>query len=315
MASRQAHPLARVGDLEIRLIRVFKAVVESGGFTAAVPTLGVSRSAISLYMADLEARIGLKLCQRGRSGFALTEEGKEVYDAALQLLAATETFRTEVNSLHRALRGELNIGITDNLVSLPRMTITNALAALKARGPEVHINIFMRPSGEVESGVIDGRFHVGVVPMVNPMSALDYRHLYAESAYLYCAAGHPLAASGDAVSTERIVAADAVQPSYSLPVAGQRFHANLNGTATATDREGIAFLVLTGSYIGFLPEHFAQRWVEGGHLQPLRPTEYRYRIDYAAITRQGRRPHRVLETFLAEIETTPASDTPDVIMR
>ena len=41
------HPLAHVGDLEIRLIRVFKAVVENGGFTAAVPALGVSRSAIS----------------------------------------------------------------------------------------------------------------------------------------------------------------------------------------------------------------------------------------------------------------------------
>lgn len=302
MALQKIHPLTRIGDLEIRLIRVFKAVVDSGGFTAAVPTLGISRSAVSLYMTDLEARIGLKLCQRGRSGFSLTEEGREVYDAAMQLLAATETFRTEVNSLHSALRGELNIGITDNLISLPQMKITHALARLKAQGPEVHINIYMCPSGEVESGVIDGRFHVGVVPVVNAMSALDYRHLYTEDTYLYCGALHSLAASGEAADAAAIAAADAVQPAYSLSAEGQSSHAGLNGTATASDREGIAFLLLTGCYIGFLPEHFARRWVAAGQLFRLCSADYAYCVDYAAITRRGRRPHRILETFLTDLE-------------
>lgn len=300
--------LARVGDLEVRLIRVFKAVVDSGGFTAAVPTLGISRSAISLYMTDLEARIGLKLCQRGRSGFSLTEEGREVYDAAMQLLAATETFRTEVNSLHSALRGELNIGITDNLVSLPQMKITHALARLKAQGAEVHINIYMRPSGEVETGVIDGRFHVGVVPMVNTLSALDYRHLYSEPTYLYCGASHPLAPGGAQADAAAIAAADAVEPAYSLSAEGQACQAELNATATASDREGIAFLVLTGCYIGFLPEHFARRWVIDEQLVRLGSEDDGYRVNYAAITRRGRRPHRILETFLAglEADSTPS---------
>lgn len=310
MAQHLMPALARVGDLEIRLIRVFKAVVESGGFTAAVPTLGISRSAISIHMADLEARVGLKLCQRGRSGFALTEEGREIYDAAQRLLSAMETFRTEVNGLHRELRGELNIGITDNLISLPQMSITNALTRLKTRGPEVQINIHMRPSGEVESGVVDGRFHVGVVPRINPLSALDYQHLYAETAHLYASSSHALGTVTDGqVSLAAIAAADAVVPAFSLPAEGQRRQESLRGTATATDREGIAFLVLTGRYIGYLPAHFAQRWVEHGRMRALRPQDCRYRIDYAAITRRGRRPHRVLETFLAEIgvPATPRS--------
>lgn len=78
---------------------------------------------------------------------ALTEEGREIYQAADRLLAASEAFRSEVNSLHCQLRGELNIGITDNLVTLPHMRVTGALAKLKRRGPDVHLNIHMIPPG------------------------------------------------------------------------------------------------------------------------------------------------------------------------
>ena len=95
MIKRQRGSLGQVSDFEIRLIRVFKAVVECGGFTAAEETLGISRSAISLHMSDLERRLGLLLCQRGRGGFSLTEEGHQVFEAGLTLLASLETFRSE----------------------------------------------------------------------------------------------------------------------------------------------------------------------------------------------------------------------------
>lgn len=68
-----------------------------------------------------------------RAGFALTDEGREVYRATQTLLAALEGFRAEVNDLHQHLRGELNIGIINNLVTLPQMRITHALSALKGQ--------------------------------------------------------------------------------------------------------------------------------------------------------------------------------------
>lgn len=141
--SRRPDPLAQVSDFDIRLLKIYRSVVECGGFSAAENVLGIGRSAISQQMNDLEQRLGLRLCQRGRAGFSLTEEGREVYHSALQLLSALETFRTEVNGLHQHLRGELNIGLTDNLVTLPHMRITHALAELKDRGPDVRIQIRM----------------------------------------------------------------------------------------------------------------------------------------------------------------------------
>ena len=121
MSNRRPGALAQVSDFDIRLLRIFRSVVECGGFSAAETVLGIGRSAISQQMSDLEQRLGLRLCQRGRAGFSLTEEGREVYQSALQLLGALESFRTEVNGLHHHLRGELTIGLTDNLVTLPHM--------------------------------------------------------------------------------------------------------------------------------------------------------------------------------------------------
>jgi len=302
MSARRPEPLAQVSDFDIRLLKLFRSVVECGGFSAAESVLGIGRSAISQQMSDLEQRLGLRLCQRGRAGFALTEEGREVYQSTQQLLAALESFRTEVNGLHQHLRGELNIGLTDNLVTVPHMRITGALARLKERGPDVRVNIRMTPPSEVEQGVLDGRLHVGVVPVVGGLSGLDYQPLYDERSRLYCAVAHPLFYVDDKeLADERLNNQDAIAPTFRLPPEIQNHYGVLNCTASASDREGMAFLILTGRYIGYLPDHYAEAWIKEGRLRALKADSRFYDISLASVTRKGRRPHLVLESFLEEL--------------
>jgi len=299
MSTRRAEPLAQVSDFDIRLLKLFRSVADCGGFSAAESVLGIGRSAISQQMSDLEQRLGLRLCQRGRAGFALTAEGREVYQSTQQLLAALESFRTEVNGLHQHLRGELNIGLTDNLVTVPHMRITNALARLKERGPEVRIHIRMTPPSEVERGVLDGRLHIGVVPQAGALSGLDYQALYDERSLLYCAVGHPLFYVDDQqLEDQRLNAQDAIAPTFRLPPEVQSHYQALNCTASASDREGMAFLILTGRFIGYLPDHYAAAWVQQGRLRALKADSRFYDLSLAAVTRKGRRPHLVLESFL-----------------
>ncbi|WP_431023774.1 LysR family transcriptional regulator [Halomonas sp. H5] len=301
MSRRKAALTGQLSDADLRLLRIYRQVVECGGFSAAEVELNISRAAISMAMNDLETRLGLRLCQRGRSGFSLTDEGAEVYEAVLQLLAAVEGFRTRVNGLHAWLKGELNIGITDNLVTMPEMHITHALSALKARGPEVRINIRMIPPSEIELGVLDGRLHTGVIPALKTLPGLNYLSLYEETSRLYCAMGHPLF-EGESVTEAQLAHCDAVVPAYAQTPEIKACHEPLKAAATATDREGIAFLILSGRYIGYLPTHYAERWVREGRMRALSPETWYYLTHYSAITRKGAPPNLVVESYLEELE-------------
>ncbi|MCD6005456.1 LysR family transcriptional regulator [Halomonas sp. IOP_6] len=295
--------LGQMSDYEVRLVRIFKTVVECGGFTAAETALGISRSAISQHMNDLEGRLGFSLCQRGRGGFSLTEEGKEIYQAGLTLLTALEAFKSDVNALHHTIKGELNIGITDNLVTLPAMHVTDALAELTAPNHEVTVNIHMEPSDAVIRSVMDGHLHVGVVPAVNLPTSLETHLLYEEPSFLYCAVGHPLFDETDeAFTAEQIAAYPAITPRYPLPSDARKAHDALNLQASASDREGAAFLILTGRFIGFLPEHVAAQWVNANKMRALQPGAQRYQIPFVLITRHDRRPNRVVDAFLGFVK-------------
>ena len=67
---RQRAVLGQVADMDLRLLQVFKSVVECGGMAAAELELNIGTSTVSRHVKDLEARLGLTLCRRGRAGFA-----------------------------------------------------------------------------------------------------------------------------------------------------------------------------------------------------------------------------------------------------
>jgi DNA-binding transcriptional LysR family regulator len=300
--TKQRKLWGQITNFDIRLLRVFRAVVECGGFSAAEVELNISRSAISISMADLEERVGLRLCQRGRAGFSLTDEGELVYQASQQLMTSLENFRTQVNAIHAELKGELIIGITNNLVTMKHMKVTNALQTLKKLGPEVQVQIRMNPPNEIERDVLEGGLHVGVVPQLRQLPGLDYMKLYDEQSHIYCNSDHPLFAMDDEdITDEMINSADAVSPAYAQMAETKVHYQDLNTTAIATDREGVAFLILTGSYIGYLPSHYAQQWIQTGEIRALCPQQYNYSTDYQAVIRKGARPNLILETFLKEL--------------
>ncbi len=295
----------QLSDIDLRMLRIYRTVVECGGFSAAEVELNISRAAISIAMSDLEKRIGFRLCQRGRSGFSMTEEGEQIYDYTLQLLSSIEDFKTQINTLHTQLIGELNIGITDNMVTVPQMSITRALSALKQRGEDVVINIRMMPPNEIESALLDGKLHVGVVPELRSLPGLNYYPLYEEQSLLYCAQEHPLFNRGDQkINDKELAEYDAIVPAYAQSVENKQLQTRLKASATSTDREGIAFLILSGQYVGFLPTHFAERWVVEDKLRAIQPDKRFFHTRFTTITRKGARPNLILEAYLEELAKT-----------
>ncbi len=127
--------LGNVTDNDLRLLRVFRAVVQCGGFSAAELELNINRSTISRHIKDLETRLGVTLCRRGRSGFALTPEGERVFASAAKITGAMEEFQHDVDELHQRLTGPLSIAIFDKTASNPACHIYRAFAAFDRTGP------------------------------------------------------------------------------------------------------------------------------------------------------------------------------------
>ncbi|MFT5708704.1 MAG: DNA-binding transcriptional LysR family regulator, partial [Oceanospirillaceae bacterium] len=116
---------------------------------------------------------------------------------------------------------------------------------------------------------------------------------------------HPLFALIDSELSESLIEEhEAVLPAYAQSASIKLLFQRLQGTATATDREGIAFLILTGHYIGYLPTHFAERWILQGTLRSLLPKQLNFKTPIAAISRKGAASNLVLNCYLQQLENT-----------
>ena len=290
--------LGQLTDMDIRLLRVFKSVVECGGMAAAELELNIGTSTVSRHVKDLETRLGLTLCRRGRSGFALTPEGQQIYTETLRLLAGAEAFRASVDAIHHRMGGEIHLAVFDKTASNPQARIGAAIARFAAQAPDVSLCLHVAPIQTIERGVIDGQFQVGVIPGHRTSDSLVYNDLFGETMHLYCGAQHALfAQKSEDLDWDGL---------RRYPFAGLGYHSpnmeisqrvRLQRKATGFDQESIATLILSGLYLGFLPDHYAAGFVRTGQLRAVQPDLFRYDCRFLGIVRRTPEPSRATKAL------------------
>jgi DNA-binding transcriptional LysR family regulator len=290
--------LGQLSDMDIRLLRVFKSVVECGGMAAAELELNIGTSTVSRHIKDLETRLGLTLCRRGRAGFALTTEGEQIYTETLRLLAGVDAFRSSVDEIHRRMGGQLNIAVFDKTASNPQSHIGAAIALFSDLAPEVSLHLHVAPLNAIERGVLDGQFQVGVIPGHRSSEALAYDALFDETMLLYCGAQHALFGTDNADMTWDDVRSHRFAGlGYHSPNMEISQQVRLSRKATGYDQESIATLILSGKYLGFLPDHYAQAFVLAGQMRAVQPALFRYDCSFFSIVRRSPQPSRVTRAF------------------
>lgn len=288
----------QVQDADLKLIRLFDTIVRSGGYAAAQSTLNMSSSRISEHMSQLETRMGVRLCDRGRGGFRLTEDGKELYESAQRLLGAVDTFHMESSSLRKQLHGVIRFGVIEATLTDEQSPLLPAIRSFVRVAPDVQLQIMMdTPSGMVQR-VLDGSLHLALGPFPDKVPGLDCRLLYREEQLLYCASPHPLysspagAAQKAALKHSRLVARSYL---------GSRELELLEMTDAGTivdNVEGRAMLILSGNYVGFLPPHYASRWEDKGLLKRIDARRLRTHLDFKITQRKNTQPSRVVQSFV-----------------
>lgn len=298
-SARARAVLGQLSDMDLRLLRVFKAVVECGGMAAAELELNISASTLSRHMKDLEERLALVLCRRGRAGFALTAEGLQVYEGTLQLLGGVDLFRSRIDEIHERMGGNLEVAIFDKTVTNPQAHIDQAIRDFQQRAPDVSLQLHVSSISAIERGLMDGRFHVGIIPAHRASASLVYRDLFGEHMHLYCAQGHALYGQDHSgLSWESLRAHPFAGLGYHSPNMELSHSARLPRKATGFDQEAIATLILSGCYLGFLPDHYARALEHTGRLQAVAPERFHYDCRFVAMWRLSPQPSRAAQAFI-----------------
>jgi DNA-binding transcriptional LysR family regulator len=296
----------RVSDADVKLLRVFTHVVEHSGFSAAQAELGISQASISTYMSDLEARLGVRLCQRGRSGFQLTPAGEQVYRAALDLFSAHEQFRSSVGFLREGLRGRLTVGVADTIATNLASPVHRALESFLSRENDVSLTLHTYPPNELESGVLEGRFELAIGAFYQRASGLKYEDLFVERNFLYCGPRHPFFTRTD-IAVDELAHTVRVTRGYN-PDLQQEILGPAGNSAVIYSMDAAALLVLSGPFIGFLPAHFGDMLAERGALRRLRDDAIWFDATFAIITRRGIQHSAVVETLISDLRNGTEGD-------
>lgn len=294
-----------ISNVDLKLLSVFRTVARSGGFSLAQAALNVSQATISIHIKNLETRLGLTLCQRGRSGFALTEDGQRVYDASNALFNHIEDFRSLVLGYER-LVGELQIAVIDNSVFHPTFQLGRVIRAFGMLDHKVDITVHVAPPNQLEQMVLSSQAHIGIGFFPRRLSQLEYDPAFTAQMELYCGCGHQLfGVPENELSPQQISQYSHAQRGYvsydQLPENEKHFAF----TARAQAIEGLAHLILSGQYLAFLPVHYAQGWISRGEMRSLLPSEYAYTSQYEIIRRKSAARTPAEKKFF-ELLTSPA---------
>jgi DNA-binding transcriptional LysR family regulator len=296
--SAEGKVLTNLSDIDLRLLRVFVAVAEAQGVSAAQEALLMNQSTISTHLATLETRLGFRLCQRGRSGFMLTPKGERILIACRSLFNAARDFTRVSQSLNGLLTGDLQIGLVDNLVSLPGNPFSRAIKHFQHRHQDVQLQCRICAPAELEQGLLNQQLDLGIGYFGQQLNELQYQPWIQETQAIYCSSDHPLF-TVEQPNREQIENARWVKRGYLL---AQRLCpiAPLNLGAVAHHMESVAHLVLSGEYLGYLPTHYAARWVEQGVLKQLGGQALSYQAELNLVTRPGQ-PKEALTALLEDL--------------
>jgi DNA-binding transcriptional LysR family regulator len=293
--------VSRLDTVDIRLLRVFATVVEARGFTAAQTILNVSGSTISNQISALETRLGVKLCQRGRAGFKLTEDGELIFSEAQKLFSAIDSFDLRSSELRAKIRGSLVVGLVDNIISDSTVPLAELFRQFTSSMRDVHLTVAVKSPNELLRDLLDGRIHVAIGSFPRILLGPIYINLYDETHFFYCGCSNPLfALPPDGISLDLISGQRLISRGYWGTRDTKQFGAG-RGSATVSNMEAGAHLILSGEYLGYLPDHYAEQWVARGEMKTLMPAELTYEAPFDLVFNQASEKLPPVKLFIEQV--------------
>lgn len=164
--------------MKLRQLEAIRAVMASGTTTQAAELLGLTQSAVSRLITQLEDELGLHIFDRRHGRLQVTPEGRQFYDVAKKVLAGVD----QINATARDIR-TLQVGAL-RILAMPALAyglLPRTIADIGARYKQVKISVGVGTRAELEDGIASSQYDVGIATLpvdqqgieVEPLCALD----------------------------------------------------------------------------------------------------------------------------------------------
>src|SRR5687767_923531 len=251
-------------------IRVFAQVVESGSFARAAERLGLSTSATSRHVADLEAHLQTRLLNRTTRRVSLTESGRAFYERAVQLLADLAEAEQEAARAAVVPRGTIRLTAS---VNFGVRHLAPVIAEFLAQHTEVRFDVSL--SDRIVDLVEEG-FDLGVRVGTAGSENLVARKL-GETRLVPCASPQYLSAHPPPKTPEDLAAHNCFTYEYVAPRHVWRFQdpsgrsraVRVAGTLHSNNGDLLAEAAARGAGVVFEPAFIVGPELRAGRLVPL----------------------------------------------
>ena len=251
-------------------ISAFARVVEAGSFARAAERLGVSVSAVSRQVADLEAHLDARLLNRTTRRLSLTEGGQAFYERCVQLLADLEDAEVVVTAASIVPRGTLRLTCS---ATFGTRHLAPAIADFGSRHPQLRFEVELseRAVDIVEEG-LDLAIRIGEIGSQN----LVGRRI-GTSQLVCCAAPDFLASRGEPRTPEELAAYPCLTYEYApnrgiwafRDDAGHDHNVAVSGPVHASNGNFLVALAVAGMGITREPDFIVGPEVRVGRLAPI----------------------------------------------
>ncbi len=224
--------------MELRQLRFFVAVAETGNITRAAQKVFLTQPALSRQIQALEDEIGQCLLERSAHSIRLTPVGEALLPEARELLQRADEMLERVCAAARSVR--LRVGYAPSLAG---GLLADAVGIFAQKHPQAHVELFDLSTKELLAGLEDGTLDVAItVGRESDGYGLKWTSLQRASWQMAINHQHPLARRSE-ITPEEV----AIEP---LLVFCKRDYPEYWAIVTAWFREHRQKPIIAGEYDG-----------------------------------------------------------------
>lgn len=146
--------------MDIRQLKYFAAVIDTGSLSKASDRLAISQPSLSQQVANMEGELGTQLLLRSASGVRPTEAGKTLYRHARTILRQVDQMRTEVTSGERSEVGQVAVGLPTSVSAALAVPL---FARLRERYPGIQLQLIEGMSGSLAEQLANGQLDIAML--------------------------------------------------------------------------------------------------------------------------------------------------------